>query len=173
MVWLWVCTHCCLFHVISFGINMTLMWHDCIFISFIYAKFDFSPDLLFWSLWMMPLSFLNNDHVMIVMMNIYLWQIYNIHNHTWPCILETFFNWGGNSERNVESLIRILSYSFIASFIPPSFVALTIFSWSYLTDTYNNNFGTSCGSVWQSIFTFIKSFAIGDFTTCGWCIIQL
>ena len=37
MIWLWVCTHCCLFHVICFGVNMTPMWHDFILICFIYA----------------------------------------------------------------------------------------------------------------------------------------
>ena len=95
-----------------------------------------------------PWVFKNNNHAMIVMMNAYFWHIWNIGNHTLPCILMNFFSWGGNSERNVELLIRILSSSSLDSFSPPYFVSLTIFLWSYLTDTCNKSFGRSCGSVW-------------------------
>ena len=35
-----------------------------------------------------------------------------------------FFNWVSNSERNVESLIMILSYSSLSYFSPPLVVAL-------------------------------------------------
>ena len=50
-----------------------------------------------------------------------------------------FFYWGGNIERNVESLVIILSSSFLASLIPLSIVALTRLLWSSLTYTWNNN----------------------------------
>ena len=69
--------------------------------------------------------------------------------------LGNIFNWGGNSEHSVESRIMILFYASLASLIPPY------------------NFGTSCGSVWPSMFTFIQPLKTGDYTTCGWWIIQL
>ena len=56
-------------------------------------------------------------------------------------------NWCGNSERNVKSLIIILSYLSIASLSPPYILALTRLLWSSLTDNCNNIFGTSCSSV--------------------------
>ena len=67
----------------------------------------------------------------------------------------------------------ILSSSSLDFFNPPYIVALTGLLWISLTDTYNNNFVTSCGSVWPSIFTFRQSLIIGDSKTCWWCIIQL
>ena len=147
MIRLWVSTHCCLLHVILFGVNMLPMLHDCIFISFIYANLLFPQTFFFDHFGWDPWVFFNNNHAMILIMNAYFWQIFNIHKHTWPCIVMTFFNWVGNSECNVESLIRVLSFSYLASFSPPSFVLLTRLLWSYLTDTCNNNFVTSCGSV--------------------------
>ena len=54
-----------------------------------------------------------------------------------------FFNWGGNSELNLESLIIILSSLSLSSFSPPYYMALIILLWSSLTDTCNNNFRTS------------------------------
>ena len=75
----------------------------------------------------------------------------NIGNHTWPRILTTFFNCGGNSEHNVESLIMILFSASLASLSPPFSLSLTGLLWSPLKDTCSNNFGTSCGSVWPSI----------------------
>ena len=59
------------------------------------------------------------------MTNEYFWQICNIHNHTLPCILMKQINWGGNSERNVESLIMILFSASLAYLIPPLSVLLT------------------------------------------------
>ena len=56
---------------------------------------------------------------------------------------------------------------------PPSIGSITRLLWSSRMDTCSNNFGTSCGSVWPSMFTFRLSLKIGDCTTCGWCIIQL
>ena len=44
-------------------------------------------------------------------------------------------NYGGNSERNVESLIIILPSSFLESLIPLSCVSLTRLLCSSLTDT--------------------------------------
>ena len=37
MIRLRICAHCRLFHIRCFGINMTPMWHHCIFICFIYV----------------------------------------------------------------------------------------------------------------------------------------
>ena len=37
MIIMRICEHCSLFHIIYFGINMTPMWQDCIFICFIYV----------------------------------------------------------------------------------------------------------------------------------------
>ena len=88
---------------------------------------------------------------MTVIRNLYFWQICNIWNHAWPCILTTFLNWGGNSECNVESLIMILLSSYHAYFIPSLSVSPTRLLWSSLTDTCSNNFVTSCVSVWPSI----------------------
>ena len=84
-----------------------------------------------------------------------------------------FFIWGCNSKSNVESLMIILSSSFLDSLSPPFSVSLTRLLWSYLTDTCNNNFGASCASLRPSIFTFRQSLKIVDCTNCGWCIIQL
>ena len=37
MIRLRICAHFSLYHIIWFGINMTPMWHHCIFICFIYV----------------------------------------------------------------------------------------------------------------------------------------
>ena len=129
-------------HVVSLCFYM---FHICNFISpqtFCFGNFGF----YLWAL-------LNTNHTMILMMNVYFWQIYNIHNHTWPCIVLKFLNWGGNNEHNVESLIMILLSESIASLIPPSSGSLTRMLWSYLTETFSNNFGTIFGLVWPSMFT--------------------
>ena len=34
-----ICAHCSIFHIRRFGINMTPMWHHCIFIWFIYVMY--------------------------------------------------------------------------------------------------------------------------------------
>ena len=62
-----------------------------------------------------------------------------------------FLNWDENSEYNVESLIMILSSPSLASLSSPSIVALIRLLWISLTDTCNNNFGISCGSMRPSI----------------------
>ena len=41
MIRLRICAYFSLFHIISFGINMTPMWHHCIFICFIFVVFLF------------------------------------------------------------------------------------------------------------------------------------
>ena len=84
-----------------------------------------------------------------------------------------FFSCGGNSERNVESLIIILPYSSLASLRPPSFGSLTRLLCSYLTDTWSNNFGTSWGYVWSYNTTLRQLLEIGDWTTWVWCVIHV
>ena len=83
-----------------------------------------------------------------------------------------FFNCGGNSERNVESLIMILFSSSLESLRPPSFVSLTRLLCSYLMDTWSNNFGTSSGSVWLSNIILRTLLEIGDWTTWAWRVIH-
>ena len=144
-----------------------------VFYMFRIYKFYFFSDLLFWSFWLWYLSFLNTYHAMIIMKYVYFWKIYNIHDHTWPCILLTFFGWGDSSELNVESLIMILFSAYLASLSPPFSGSLTSLLWSSHTDTWSNNFGKFCGMVWPSMFTLRRSLKISDCTTCRWCIIQL
>ena len=83
------------------------------------------------------------------------------------------FNCGGNSERNVESLIIILPSSSLASLIPPSFGSLTRLLCSSLTDTWSNNVGTSWGYVLSSNITLRQSLEIGDWATWGWHVIHV
>ena len=133
-----------------------------VFLYVSYILFAFSPYLLFWEFWIWSLSFYNNNNAMLAISNVYFWQIYNIHNHTRPCILMAFLNWVGNNECNVESPIMILFYASCTSLIPPYSGSLENMLWSYLIETCSNNFGTSCGSVWTSTFNFIQSLKIGD-----------
>ena len=70
---------------------------------------------------------------MIVMTNVYFWKICNICKHIWPCILTIFLKLGENSDHNVKSLMMILTFSSLASFIPPSIVALTSLLWRWQT----------------------------------------
>ena len=86
MIWLWLCTSCCLCHIICFGVNMMPMWHYCIFIGFIYAIY-FYPDLLFWSFCCDPWVIFNNNISMTAIRIVYFCQICIICNHTRPCIL--------------------------------------------------------------------------------------
>ena len=64
-----ICAHCSIIHIICFGINMTSMWHDCIYIYFIYVMW-FSPDLLLWLYWLWYFSFSNTYHARIAMVNV-------------------------------------------------------------------------------------------------------
>ena len=91
MIWLWICTHCCLCHIRCFGINIMTMWNDCIFICFIYTIFFFPRPSVLIILAEILEFFFNKDQSMILMMNEYFWQTCNIHNHTWPCILTAYF----------------------------------------------------------------------------------
>ena len=86
---------------------------------------------------------------------------------------EICFNCSDNIECNVESLIMILSSSSLASFIQPSFGSLKNISCNSLTETWSNNFGTSCGSVWSSDITLRQSLEIGYLTTWVWRVIHL
>ena len=93
------------------------MFHICDLIfpqTFCFEHFGFDP-------WV----FLNNDHAMIVTMNVYFFKIQNTHNNTWPFILMIFLNWGGNNERNVLSLIMILFSEYLATLSPSYYVSLT------------------------------------------------
>ena len=67
---------CC--YVICFDVNMMPMWHDYIFICFIYANLIFPQTFCFehfgWDLDF----FLNKYHAIIVMINAYFCQICNI-----------------------------------------------------------------------------------------------
>ena len=79
--WIW--------HIRCFGINMTPMWHHCIlYVSYMWC--DFSPYLLLWAFWVLSFSFSNTYHARISMMNVSFKQKLNIHNHTWPCIVQTY-----------------------------------------------------------------------------------
>ena len=151
---------------------MTRMWNECIFICFLYAIWFFTrPSIL--GILALTLEFLNTNHFMIVIRNVYFWKIYNIHIHTWPCIVLILFCWGDNSERNVESLMMILFSTYLASLSPPSYRSLTSLLWRYITYTCSYNIGTILVLVWPSMFTFILSLTMGDCTTCGWLIIKL
>ena len=147
MILLWIRTHCCFCHIRWFGVNRTLMWHDRIFICFIYANFIFPQSFCYENFGSDPWVFLINNHAMIVMRSVYFWQIYNTHNHTWICILMKNFNWGGNNERSLESLIMILFSEYLAYLGPPSSMSLTILLWSSWMRTCSKTFVASCGSV--------------------------
>ena len=55
-----------------------------------------------------------------------------------------FLSWGGRILRKVESPMIILLPVSIASFSPPSPGGINMLLCSYLTETFNNNFGTYC-----------------------------
>ena len=150
MIWLWLWTHCCLCHIIWSGVNMMPMWHDCSYICFIYAIW-FSPYLLFWEFWLRSLSF---------------FKYRSRHDSNYECILLADMQ---NLQpqmtlylHEVESLMMILSSSSLVSLSLPLSASLTRLLWISLTDTCSDNFGTICGSVWPSIFTFRQSLTIGD-----------
>ena len=82
-------------------------------------------------------------------------------------------NWGGNNERNVESLMMILSSASVAYLSPQSTGSLTIMLWSSQMETCSNNFGTTWSLRWPLMFTFRQSLTFCDWNTCGWYIIQL
>ena len=157
-VWKWmirlrIFAHCSLFHIRLFGINMTPMWHHYIFICFINVMWLFTrpSDLSIFDFIFHFFKYLSrqdsNDECII------LAEMQHSQPHmTFYCV-EFVLNWDGNSERNVESLIIILSYSSLASLRPPSLGSLTGLFWSYLMNTWSNNFGTSWGSIWSSNIT--------------------
>ena len=66
----------------------------------------------------------------------------------------------------------ILFYFPLASLIQPYTGGIKMLLCTFLTDTWNNNLGTTYFSVLTSIGTFRCSFDIVDCKTYGWCITQ-
>ena len=154
MISLWICTHCCLFRIRCFGVNMTPMWYNRIFIWFVYAVWFFARPFVL-SILDFILEFLKyRPHHDINEECILLEDIQNSQPHRILYLDDVFFNWGGNNERNVESLIMILLSAYLASLSPSYTGSLTMMLWSSRTETYSNSFGTSCGSVLPPMFTF-------------------
>ena len=121
---------------------MTPIWHECIFICLIYAILSFTRTSV---LGILDLIFIfvckyQSRHASNVECIIFE-DIQNSQPHISLYRADNFFGRGGNSERNVESLIMILLSTFLDSFSPPSFVALKILLWSSLIDTCNKNVG--------------------------------
>ena len=105
-----ICAHCTIFHIICFGINMMSMWHNCIFICFIYVMFFFTRplvlrilDLIFEFFKDISLQYRNDECILLS-------EIQHSQPHMTLYCADIFLNCGGNSERNVESLIITLSY---------------------------------------------------------------
>ena len=62
--------------------------------------------------------------------------------------------------RKVESLMIMLSSTYLASFSPPSSGGLNMLVCSSMTYTCNNNIVTNCGPACPSIDNLIESLAI-------------
>ena len=71
MIRLRICAHCSLYHIRCFGINMTPMWHHCIFICFIYVIWFFTRPSTLSILAFIFDFFQNTYHARIAMMNVY------------------------------------------------------------------------------------------------------
>ena len=119
-----ICAHCSLFHIRFFGINMTPMWHHCIFICFIYVIWFFTiPSALrilafiFQSFKYLSRQDSNDECIILAEMQ-----------HSQPHLIfyrdEICFNWGGNSEHNVESLITIL-WTLVPSIFETTTIGIT------------------------------------------------
>ena len=173
MIWPWIHTHCWIFHIIYFGLNTTLMWHDRIFICFIYANLLFPQTFCFDNFRFDPWVFKCRSRHDSNEECILLADIKHSQPHITLYLDDVFLNWGGNNKRNFKSLIMILLSASLASLIPPSSGTLTRLLWIYRTYNWSNNFGTTCGLVGKSMFIFRQSLKIGGYTTCGWCVIQL
>ena len=138
MIRLRICAHCILCHIRCFGINITSMWNHCIFICFIYFMWFFNRPS---TLGILAFIF---DFFQIPITPGYQWWMYTFSiNATLPTTHDLvtcrhFVNWGGNSERNVESLITILPSSSLVSLWPPSFVSLTRLLCNYITSGVSN-----------------------------------
>ena len=120
MIRMRICTHVSLFHIICFGINMTSMWNQCIFICFIYGMcFFIRPSILIILDLVLKffkyLSRQDSNYECIL-----LAEMQHSQPHMTLYRTDICFNSGGNSERNVELLIIILSSSYLASFRLPS-----------------------------------------------------
>ena len=162
MIWLWICTHFWLFHLRCFVINMTPMWHHCIFICFIYAIWFFTrPSVL--RILALIFEFLKIPITSWFKLGMYTFCIYKTFTTTQNLVsCGIYFIWGGNSELNVEPLIMILFSESIASLSLQFTGSIKRPLWSYLMYAYSNNFGTICGLVWQSLFTFRQTLKIDD-----------
>ena len=94
-------------------------------------EFAFSHDLLFWEFWLWSLSFLkywshhdSNEECII------LAYIKHSQPHITLYLDDFFSNWGGNNERNVESLIITLLSASLDSLSPLSNGSLKRLLWN-------------------------------------------
>ena len=139
-------THFCHIHICSRMLNMTSMRSYSIFIGFKYTKS---------SVFCIVTSIFGVFEMTITL----CWQgqmhYFGRLQHSQPHIImyQSFIvlSWGCNMLRNVESLMIILSSTSLEYFSPPSTGVLSILLFISLTDTSNNNFGTSCGASQTSV----------------------
>ena len=130
IIWLWICKYCCFCHIICFGINMTPMWHDCIFICFIYVIWFFVRPFvlsiigLIFDFFCYQSRHDSNDEYILLEDIQHSWSHMTLY-------ISDIFIWGGNSECNVESLIMILFSAYLASLSPPYDCSLAMMLWSY------------------------------------------
>ena len=102
MIRLRICAHCSLYHIRWFDINMTSMWHDFIFICFIYVMLFFTRPSA-WAFWLWYVSFLKylsrqkSFDECILLAKIQHSQPHMTLYRAYVC-----FNCGDNSECNVE-----------------------------------------------------------------------
>ena len=148
MILLWIYTHCWLYHIRCFCINMMPIWHACIFICFTYAIWFFtrSSVLRILALIFEFLKYWSRHDSNEECINFK--NIKHLQPHMTLYCADIFFSWGGNSERNVKSLIMILFSAFIASLSPPYTESPTRMLWSSQMDTCSYFFGTICDLVW-------------------------
>ena len=157
MIRLKICAYFSLCHIREFGINMTPMWHHGIFICFIYVMCFFTRpsaviilDFIFHFLKYLPRQDINDECILLA-------EMQHLQPHIALYREDIYFNWGDNSELNVESLKIILSYSSLASLRLPSLGSLTRLLCSSLMETWSNKCGTSWGSVRSSNITLRQS----------------
>ena len=122
------------------------MWHDRIFICFMYAILFYPSSYVLSSLYLI-LEFLkcrschdSNEECII----------FSYIQYSQPHItlyFDEFLKWDGNNKRNVESLIMILFSASISSLIPLYTGILTKLLLFYQTETLSNSFGKKYGSV--------------------------
>ena len=165
--------HCYHRHVCSSIVNMTSMSSYWILIGFKNTT-GYFPDFLFCALWLPSLRCFRQQ-----LCRVNRWQFILLADmqHSQPHITlyweVIFFSWCGKILRKFELLMMILFSAYLASLSPPSSGGLTILLCSSLTNTWNDNLRTNCGSTWPSMDKLIQSLGIGDTTNWGCCIIQL